>query len=184
VADIAVVIGNGTGQVSADGGETWMDGEAYQKLHPSPDVVWWTYDEYKEWLEDQKKILPGLIGGTGGYYDEKGVLHQEVWTQEKVDEAISLYEQTLESIGNGAKVSKQVDNGNGESIGYTINPSSVSVSAMYTAGISLRDGGTVNLGPFATAEERLTAVEAFCDEQIKEGKMTRREADKILSEYR
>jgi hypothetical protein len=188
VADSAVVIDNGTGQVSADGGQTWMDEEANQKLHPMLDIVWWTYDEYKEWLEEQKKILPGMIGGIRGYYDEKDVLHQDVWTQEKVDEAISLYEQTLDDIGNGAKVSKYIDgyvDDGGEKIGLTIiaiHPDSISAS--YTAGISLRDGGTVNLGPFATAEERLAAVEAFCEEQVKAGKMTRQEADKILSEYR
>ena len=179
------VISNGTGQVSADGGQTWMDEEAYQKLHPSPDVVWWTYDEYKEWLEEQKKILPGMIGGMGGYYDEKGVLHQYVLTREKVDEAISLYEQVLESIRNGAKISKDVvDGGDGTMIGgYSLNPSAPP-SVEYGAGLSLDNGNTVNLGSFATAAERLAAVEAFCDKQVKNGKMTRQEADNILNEYR
>jgi beta-lactamase regulating signal transducer with metallopeptidase domain len=180
--DIAIITDNQTGQVSTDGGETWMDGETYRKLHPSPDVVWWTYDEYKEWLEEQKKILLGVIGRTGGYYDVKGVLHSEVWTQKKVDETIAMYEQILESIGNGAKVSKHVVDGN-VTTGYTLNPSDPP-SVGYSAGVSFGDGNAVDLGLFATEEERLAAVEAFCDEQVKEGKMTRQEADNILKEYK
>ena len=150
----------GTGRVSADGGQTWMDGEAYRRSQPAQeDIVWWTYDEYKEWLDGQKKILPGVIGGTGGYYDERGVLHSEVWTQDKVDETITMYERILEAIENGAKVSKPIVDGN-TAIGYALNPSEPP-SAAYGAEFSLRDGSVADLGSFATEEERLAAVEAF-----------------------
>jgi hypothetical protein len=125
-----------------------------------------------------------MIGGMGGYYDEKGVLHQEIWTQEKVDAAIAMYEQVLENIGNGAKVSKFLVDGNETTdIGYTLNPSAPP-SAAYGAEFSLRDGSVVDLGSFATEKDRFVAVSAVCDEQVKNGKMTRQEADKILSEYK
>ena len=67
--------------------------------------------------------------------------------------------------------------------GYSLNPSAPP-SVEYGAGLSLDNGNTVNLGSFATAAERLAAVEAFCDKQVKNGKMTRQEADNILNEYR
>jgi beta-lactamase regulating signal transducer with metallopeptidase domain len=184
--DAKVIIDNGTGRVSADGGQSWMDGEMYRQSQPAQaDIAWWTYDEYKEWLDEQKKTLPGVIGGMGGYYDERGVLHSEVWTQEKVDEAIAMYEQILEDIGNGAKVSKFLVDGNETTdIGYTLNPSAPPSAAAYGAEFSLRDGSVVDLGSFATEKERLAAVRAFCDEQVKDGKMTRQEAEKIQSEYK
>jgi hypothetical protein len=196
--------GNQTGQISVDGGQTWIDGEEYLKLHPGFEgVVWWTHGEYEEWLDGQREILPNLIGGTYGYYDEKGALRKEAWTREKVDEAILRYEQTLEDIKNGAKVSKFADGGEnanadgGENadagsdenasyanaIGYVLNPSEP-ISASYSAEVSLGNGNVKNLGAFDTEKERFAAVEAFCGEQIKAGQMTRQEADKILSEFK
>jgi hypothetical protein len=179
----AIITDNQEGLISADGGQTWTDGEAYQKLYPTPDIVWWTYDEYKEWLDGQKKILPDVIGETGGYYDEKNVLHEEVWTQEKVDEAIAMYEQTLEYIRNGARISKPVYGDDGEATGFSLNPSDPP-SVEYRAGLSFGNGGAIDLGSFATAEQRLAAVKAFCDEQVKEGNMTQQEADGILDGFK
>jgi hypothetical protein len=183
----ATIMGNGQGQISVDEGQTWIDEEEYLKLHSGlDDVVWWTYDEYKTWLDEQKEILPGFIGETGGYYDKEGVLHEETWTQETVDEAILRYEQILEDIRNGAKVSKFIYSDENTDfvnvISYVLNPSEPA-SVSYSAAISLENGDIKDLGAFATAEERLEAIKAFCDEQIEAGKITRQEADKILSEF-
>lgn len=30
-------------------------------MFPIPDVIWWTYDEYKAWLENEKETLQELI---------------------------------------------------------------------------------------------------------------------------
>lgn len=71
----------------------------------TPNVEWWTYDEYKAWLENEKVELQGMIGEkgwTGGRGDF-------VWTQEIVDETIAMYEGILEQIKNGLLVSKTVD---------------------------------------------------------------------------
>ena len=92
---------------SLDGGETWeaLTDEEFEQRYPTPKVEWWTYEEYKEWLEQEKETLQSLIGEkawTGG----KGWF---TWTQEDVDETIALYEEILEEIKNGVKVSKSVD---------------------------------------------------------------------------
>lgn len=68
------------------------------------DIEWWTADAYEAWLAQEKIDLQQIIGeqgwtGTDGWF---------VWTQEKVDEAIRMYEQTLADIKRGLHVSKRV----------------------------------------------------------------------------
>jgi beta-lactamase regulating signal transducer with metallopeptidase domain len=203
VATAVAMSNNQTGQISVDNGQTWIDEEGSLKLYTGLDIVWWTYDEYKAYVDEQKETLPNLIGEMGGYYDEKGVLHKEVWTQEKVDEAILGYERELEYIKNGGLVSKptvEVYDENelramginiadsttsvASSTGVSMNIGEVSKSHIYGGSITLGNGEVKSLGIFATEEERLAAVQAFCDEQIKADKMTRREAEKIFGEFK
>lgn len=68
-------------------------------------VEWWTYDEYAEWLENEKKELPKMIGSRG-WTQSRGWF---TWTQEEVDETVALYEGILEHIKAGYKISKTVD---------------------------------------------------------------------------
>lgn len=68
-------------------------------------VEWWTYDEYAEWLENEKKELPKMIGSRG-WTQSRGWF---TWTQEEVDETVALYEGILEKIKAGYKISKTVD---------------------------------------------------------------------------
>lgn len=93
---------------SPDGGETWLDEEHYHAQYgPWGDgweVEWWTYEEYKDWLEQEKKNLAGIIGSRG-YTGDKGWF---VWDQAMVDETIAMYEQTLEHIKNGGLYSKTI----------------------------------------------------------------------------
>lgn len=77
----------------------------FEQLFPTQDVEWWTYDEYKAWLENEKVNLQSMIGEEG-YTNTEG---RFVWTQEKVDETIALYESILEDIKNGKMYSKSVD---------------------------------------------------------------------------
>lgn len=107
---------------SMDDGKTFeaMTEEEYEQRFPTPDVEWWTYEEYKEWLENEKIQLQSMIGEkawTGGRGDF-------VWTQEIVDETIAMYEETLQDIKNGMKVSKSVD-GDDTYIQMSYNPSDV-----------------------------------------------------------
>lgn len=68
------------------------------------DVEWWTYEEYKDWLENEKKEL-SLMVGTKGRANGK----EFVWTQEMIDAAIASYEETLQDIKNGVMHSKTVN---------------------------------------------------------------------------
>jgi beta-lactamase regulating signal transducer with metallopeptidase domain len=176
------VMDDAAGNVSTDGGKTWISKEEYEEMYPAEsfdNVEWYSYDEYKAFVDEQKKSLPNYIGATGGYYDEAGVLHEEVWTQEKVDETLAGYEQILEDIKNGGKFSKSV-NGD-KAIGYSAPKLNISTSAI--ASIALGTGKTVDFGPYDTKEECYAAIKAYCDEQVKAGNMTQQEADGILSKY-
>ena len=71
------------------------------------DVEWWTYDEYKTWLEQEKQNIAELVKrGASGWTRDRG---EFIWTQEVADETIALYEQNLEDIRNGARISKSVN---------------------------------------------------------------------------
>lgn len=101
------------GKASVDGKTPYVleDGSTLDESAVSEqgfDVEWWTYEEYKNWLETQKKELPRMVGQKGRANGE-----QVVWTQEMVDEAIASYEKTLEEIKDGMLHSKTV-NGSGD----------------------------------------------------------------------
>lgn len=98
---------SGTTYYSTDGGGTFtpLTDEEFAALYPTPEVEWWTYDEYKAWLENEKTELQAMLGETGW----TGSRGEFVWTQEMIDETIAMYEQTLEDIRNGYLVSKSVD---------------------------------------------------------------------------
>ncbi len=92
---------------SWDGGKTFepMTDEELQQRFPRPDVVWWTYEEFAAWLENEKTELQAMLGEkgwTGGRGDF-------VWTQEIIDETIAMYEQMLREIKAGKLYSKSVD---------------------------------------------------------------------------
>ena len=102
--------------VNADDGQTYYsfdDGKTftpltdaeYEALYPTQDIEWWTYDEYKAWLENEKVQLQSMLGERGSVNGGE----EFVWTQEKIDETIALYEETLQDIKNGMMYSKTVD---------------------------------------------------------------------------
>ncbi len=99
---------------SFDGGKTFqtLTDEEYKARFPSLDVEWWTYDEYKAWLENEKIELQNMIG-EWGWTSGRG---EFVWTQEIVDETIAMYEGILENIKNGMLYSKTID-GEGDLLG-------------------------------------------------------------------
>lgn len=101
---------------SVDGGKSWMSEERYQAEYGSWgddwQVEWWTYEDYKAWLEEEKKALQSVIGERA-YTSSDGWF---TWDQEKVDETIALYESILEDIKNGALHSKTIIDKNGNEI--------------------------------------------------------------------
>ena len=81
----------------------------------SSDVEWWTAEEYAKWLDEEKEVLQSMIGekaytGGDGWF---------VWTQEKVDETIALYEDNLLKIKDGMKLSKSSDDAVGITMAYS-----------------------------------------------------------------
>lgn len=81
----------------------------------SSDVEWWTAEEYAKWLDEEKEVLQSMVGekaytGGDGWF---------VWTQEKVDETIALYEDNLQKIKDGMKLSKSSDDAVGITMAYS-----------------------------------------------------------------
>lgn len=91
---------------SFDEGKTFepLTDEEFEARFPTPDVEWWTYDEYKAWLADEKVQLQSMLGETGWVNGQKFT-----WTQEEIDELVDLYESILEDMKNGVLYSKSID---------------------------------------------------------------------------
>lgn len=115
---------SGRSFVSEDNGVTWVPEEDYNNSHPTADYEWWTYDEYKVWLEQEKKNLQEMANDHTVVETSEGTF---MWTQELTDQCIAEYEQTLKDIKNGLLVSKSV-NGDTECM-TTFNPDWVSSTA-------------------------------------------------------
>lgn len=105
---------------SFDGGKTFepLTDAEFEARFPTPDVVWWTYDEYKAWLDNEKVELQSLLGQTDGDY---------TWTQQKIDETIALYESILKDIQNGVLYSKTVDGS--DDVMLSMNPADIAKTA-------------------------------------------------------
>ena len=105
---------------SFDGGKTFepLTDAEFEARFPTPDVVWWTYDEYKAWLDNEKVELQSLLGQTSGDY---------TWTQQKIDETIALYESILKDIQNGVLYSKTVDGS--DDVMLSMNPTDIAQTA-------------------------------------------------------
>ena len=156
--------------------------EELEAIFSDMEVEWWTYDEYKEWLENEKVQLQDMVGETC-WTRSRG---EFVWTQEMTDEIIKLYEDTLEDIKNGMLYSKTV-NGEADRFGMSVNPEDIRMgtsSRELSLSVKLLNGEEVTFGPFATVDDLLVEVEPFCKEQVANGRMTQAEADEILARYR
>ena len=107
VKDVVVMESeDGTISYSIENGTTWVvedDGTVQ-----SPVIEWWTYDEFKEWMEEEIRFLESIADdGEPDYYDDDNVLRD--YTLKDVEETASTYQSMLESIKNGIKISKSVD---------------------------------------------------------------------------
>ena len=169
-------IGNGT-EYSADNGETWISEDEYNQLYPQPDIVFWTYEEYKEYLEEQIPVWQSLVGAK--YKNEKGEWVE--WTQETVEQCITQAKEELEAIKNGALVSRTIDGESNPNVSITIN--NLDSDVTYNAIIVDQNGQEINLGSFPTEEERLAAVGDYCNEQIGLGNMTKEYAEKLIIDF-
>mgnify|MGYP002801392587 CR=1 FL=1 len=50
------ILFNDADGISTDG-ENWVAEADYEKNNPTPDVEWWTAEEYEKWIAEQKKEL-------------------------------------------------------------------------------------------------------------------------------
>lgn len=164
---------------SLDDGATWISEDEYNTMYPKDDIVWWTYDEYKAWIDEQKVELPKQIGTDNKY------LKDGTWvsfTQQSVDESIRQYENLLEEIKNGAKISKTV-NGDDSIAIISTPPKEGDIGISYGGSIVAENGSVVDLGTFSSKEEQLMAVKRYCAEQVSTGKMSQTEADQLIKKY-
>ena len=118
-ADEVVILSNGENgekEYSVDGGKTWMSEERYQAEYGSWgddwQVEWWTYEDYRAWLEQEKKDLQEVIGSRA-WTPSTGWF---TWDQKKVDETIAMYEEILEKIRNGALYSRTITDKDGNEV--------------------------------------------------------------------
>lgn len=162
---------------SWDGGVTWtpLTDAEFKTKYPVADVVWWTYEEYKQWLDKEKAALQAVIGEK--MYNEKEGWH--VFTQEKFNETLALYESILADLKNGIQHSKTVDGA--DNVGMTMTLGDPDL-ALYLY-ITLNNGEVVSFGPYGSKEEMLAAVKPFCKEQVENGLLPQQEADEILNKY-
>ena len=114
---------------SFDEGKTFepLTDEEFEARFPTPDVEWWTYDEYKAWLADEKVQLQSMLGETGWVNGQKFT-----WTQEEIDELVDLYESILEDMKNGVLYSKSIDGQDDMLMSY--DPADVAMTASEAAG--------------------------------------------------
>lgn len=160
------ILFNDADGISTDG-ENWVAEADYEKNNPTPDVEWWTAEEYEKWIAEQKKELEALIGTGDGWYDGQGVFHE--WTRESVDATIAEYQETLESIKNGVLYSK--DNGEGDT--YSMNPPSEDVVSEYGVDVTKENGESVHIGNYASDEELNQAL----NDAVDNGQITQADAD-------
>ena len=160
------ILFNDADGISTDG-ENWVAEADYEKNNPTPDVEWWTAEEYEKWIAEQKKELEALIGTGDGWYDGQGAFHE--WTRESVDATIAEYQETLESIKNGVLYSK--DNGEGDT--YSMIPPSEDVVSEYGVDVTKENGESVHIGNYASDEELNQAL----NDAVDNGQITQADAD-------
>lgn len=168
---------DGTTVYSLDGGSTWINQEDFEKEYPSHNIEWWTYDEYADYIEQQKIALQEMVDNhITGHTDNRGDF---VWTQELADETIKKYEQDLEKIKNEVKISKSIEGlDDCEYESYSLNPQSTP-DVIFE--ISLPNGVTKQFfGKDRT--EVYEQIKKYCTQQIKAGNLTQEDIDKILNE--
>ncbi len=167
-----------------DGEPVSMTQQEYKVLfdipEPEAEVEWWTAEEYAAWLEQEKKDLQDSLGqrawtNSDGWF---------IWTQEKIDEAIEMYEQVLADIENGLLVSKPMAGGAllYEGADTAVQYSGSDAFRGYT--YVFNDGDEwIQLGPFDTEEELLDALTDEVNARVADGRLSEEAAQDILDGY-
>lgn len=146
---------------SYDNGVTWENYTCKQANE------FFTYDEYFEWVETEKKAIQKLADA-------------EAWTQDQANETISRYNEILKKIKNGLMVSKR-DDYNEDQVLFSLPPEVMKTEDYQTV---VYDGDTFkSFGPFETTEELYSALKQYSDGQVASGAMMQADADDLLKKY-
>ncbi len=139
---------------SFDGGKTFepLTDEEFQRRFPTPNVEWWTYEEYAAWLEQEKVNLQSMLGETGS----TGGRGEFVWTQEIIDETIAMYESILQDIKEGIMYSKSVDGD--ENLMMSYNPTDIEKTMDTGAGSIFVKGEDGTMAPIDPSQVRTAFV--------------------------
>jgi len=146
---------DGERRFSDDNGKTWMSEDQYHAKYggwgDAWEVEWWTYDAYREWLDQERLALDDMIG-TRGYTSGKGWF---VWDKKMVDKTIAMYERIARDIQNGGLYSKKVFAKDGSeiedvSLGFSLMSGTAEPISVDSDSLSNReepDGGVELPGP-------------------------------------
>lgn len=146
----------------------------------------WTVDEFKNWMEQQRNVNQELANkGDPSFYekDSNGDYVCRAWTQEDVDLLYAQWQKQLELMEEGYQFTKPVNMEDGAFLAGAIDPDvwnakpDISLSSTI---VTLPDGTTVDLGHFDTAEEAKKEVSIFLEQQVNSGLITQADADAIL----
>ena len=160
---LAIIKGENVVRVTYDG----INWEPYDICLENEDWLWWSYEEYMDRVECiVNKLFP-----------------DPAISQEKVDNDIARYVQTLKDIKNGIKVSKKKENI------YIIDPESTATDwegwiAWYCFGYAFKNklGENVDLGLFETRDQLFAALYKYYEQEMAEGHVTQREANTLYNE--
>lgn len=180
-AEDALVMPEGSLVLSADSAEdsaysyiAYNEGTSASESETLP-IEWWTVDEFEIYMAQTRKDLEEMAQtGERGYTSTDGWF---TWTQEKVEETMAVYEEMLDELRRGVKISKPFGElGEGTDIVISKGPDSVATHnesvLMLDADTRLyveKDGGRVfHSTPDCTAisESARDALEAFSAEQL------------------
>ncbi len=140
-------------------------------------IEWWTPEEFEVYMAQMRKDLEELVQtGERGYTNSDGWF---TWTQEKVEETMAVYEEMLDDLKRGVKISKPFGElGEGADIVISQVPDSVSTYSesllMLDADTLLyleKDGGRVfHATPDCAAipESARDALETFSADQLEQ----------------
>lgn len=109
-AEDELVMPKGSLVLSADSAEdsaysyTVYNEETSASESASLPVEWWTVEEFEAYMAQTRKDLEEMVQtGERGYTGTDGWF---TWTQEKVEETMSVYEEMLDELKRGVKISK------------------------------------------------------------------------------
>jgi len=149
-----------------------------------PEVEWWTYDDYKVWVEEYKIKLQESVGTLFYGWTNDGIYDPFILTQEEADKEIEACEAILEGIKNGT--TKMLKSKNGvplnEIIG-TIIINGTTKTYSHKVEHTLPNGEEMIIGFGAISYSELyRIVKNYLDEQVEAGNMMQEEADIKLAE--